>query len=118
MVQAHLVLILISLLIASPSFSADPSGKFTILSMGTKSCGGVVSDFKEDSRGKLSNSIWIAGYLTAINEHVVSKSNIAVGTEPAAWDLWINNYCMANPLDTLSAAAAALVDELSKRRRQ
>ena len=77
-----------------------------------------VSDFKEDSRGKLSNSIWIAGYLTAINEQVVSKSNIALGTEPSAWDLWVNNCCMTNPLETLSAATAALVDELSKRRRQ
>ena len=101
---------------ALPSTAADKAGKFTVLSMGTKSCGEVVADFKEDSRGKLSNSIWVAGYLTAINERVASRSNIAAGTDPEAWNLWINNYCSANPLESLSSATSALVAELSKRR--
>lgn len=116
--RVHLVLTLVFLAIVTPSFGSDSSGKFTILSMGTKSCGEVVSDFKEDGRGKLSNSIWVAGYITAINERLVSKSNIAAGTDPAAWDLWINNYCLTSPLETLSKATSALVDELSKRRQQ
>jgi hypothetical protein len=80
--------------------------------MGTKSCGDVVADFKQDGRGKTYNSVWVAGYLTAINEHVSSKSNVAAGTNPEAWDLWIFNYCSANPLDTLQRAASALLLEL------
>lgn len=104
-------------LTVAPSFGADSSGKFTILSMGNKSCGEVVTDFKEDGRGKLSNSIWVAGYITAINERVVSRSNVAAGTDPQAWDLWINNYCTAKPLERLAGATADLVEELSKRRR-
>lgn len=116
MKRAHLVLTLVLVGIVTPSFGADSLGKFTIMSMGTKSCGEVVSDFKEDGRGKLSNSIWVAGYITAINEQVVSRSNVASGTDPAAWDLWISNYCRTNPLESLSSATAALVNELSKRR--
>lgn len=104
--------------IAVPCFGADSSGKFTILSMGAKSCGEVVADFKEeDGRGKLDNSIWVAGYITAVNERASSRSNVAAGTDPAAWDLWINNYCTAKPLESLARATSALVAELSKRRR-
>ena len=108
----------VALLVAStlPCFAADKNGKFTILSMGTKSCGEVVAQFKEDGQSKLVNSIWVAGYLTAINERVANRSNIAAGTDPEAWNLWINNYCTANPLESLSSATTALVLELSKRR--
>ena len=115
MIRCVVSLLLLSTL-AVPCYAADKSGKFTVFSMGTKSCGEVVADFKENGRGKLSNSIWVAGYLTAVNEHVANRSNIAPGTDPAAWDLWINNYCTANPLESLSSATTALIGELSKRR--
>lgn len=63
----------------------------------------------------MGNSIWVAGYLTAVNERIATRSNVAAGTKPEAWDLWIKNYCAANPLDSLSSATSALTDELSKR---
>ena len=103
--------------VASPCTAAEKDGRYTILSMGTKSCGDVVADFKEGGPGKLSNSIWIAGYLTAVNEHIATRSNIAAGTDAEAWNLWVNNYCSANPLETLASSATALFSELSKRRR-
>ena len=106
---------LVASLFAIPCYAIEKSGKFTSLSMGTKSCGEVVADFKENSLGKMNNSIWIAGYLTAINRHVATRSNIAVGTNPEAWNLWINNYCVANPLENLSSATTLLVTELSNR---
>jgi hypothetical protein len=117
MIYLRYCFVFVWVLIAAPSFGADSSGKFTVLSMGTKSCGEVVADFKEDGRGKFNNSIWVAGYITAVNEHVASRSNITAGTDPAAWDQWINNYCMAKPLESLASATAALVKELSKKRK-
>ncbi|MEJ8836334.1 hypothetical protein [Ramlibacter sp. AN1133] len=113
----HTVVALLISGFAFGAIAADASGRFTILSMGTKSCGEVVGDFKDDGRAKLSNSIWVAGYLTAINEYVVQRSNVAAGTDAAAWDLWIYNYCSANPLDSLSQATSALAKELAKRNR-
>lgn len=109
--------VLLTALIAVSSDAAEKSGKYTILSMGTKSCGEVVADFKADGRDKLNNSIWVAGYLTAINERVASRSNVAAGTDPEAWSLWIHNYCTANPLESLASAATELVAALSARSR-
>ena len=109
-------LVLFAAALAFPSLASGKAVNFTVFSMGTKSCGNVVTDFKENDVGKLTNSIWVAGYITAINERVYKGSNVAAGTNPAAWDLWINNYCSANPLETLSSATTALVVELSKRR--
>lgn len=114
--KRSIAVLLLSGTVAWPCSAVDKNGKFTILSMGTKSCGEYVADFKQDGHAKLSNSVWVAGYLTAINERVASRSNVAAGTDPEAWNLWINNYCVANPLESLSSATSALADELSKRR--
>jgi hypothetical protein len=105
---------LLSVCVAS-AVAADKSGTYTIFSMGTKSCGEVVSQFKEDGQEKWNNSVWIAGYLTAINQYVVKQKKIAAGTEPEGWNLWVNNYCAENPLDSLADAANALVKKLSKK---
>lgn len=95
--------------------AADAKGNFVVISFGTVSCGQVVSDFDTNERQKLLNSVWVGGYLTAINQNVFAGADIAKGTDPAARDLWIYNYCKANPLDNLHQAANALVLELSRR---
>lgn len=97
------------------AFAADKNGKYTVLSFGTKSCGEVLADFKDNGRGKFMNSIWVAGYITAINERVANRSNIAAGTESEAWNLWIYNYCSTYPLDDLATSTGALIAELTKK---
>lgn len=101
--------------LTSPVSALDSKGNFTILSLGTKSCGEFVANFNAGGQLKLNNSIWVAGYLTAVNEYVAKVSNIARGTDPEAWDLWIFNYCSAKPLESLGAATSALAAELKKR---
>lgn len=108
--------ILATLLLANVCVARDVNGEFSILSMGTKSCGKVVSDYNENGYSKLADSVWVAGYLTAYNEYMIGRKNIATETDTAAWDLWIHNYCTANPLDNLAGAASALVTELLKRK--
>lgn len=98
-------------------WAADPTGNFNVLGMGTKSCGDVVSDHQRNDWGKLTNSIWVGGFLTAINAEVHQGFDVAQGTNPAARDLWIFNYCSKNPLDSLYRATAALVVELEARKR-
>lgn len=104
-------------ILSAPAWAADPSGRFNVLSMGAKTCGEVVSDFQKDGVGKLTNSVWVGGYLTAINSEVYSGFDVAKGTDPAARDLWIFNYCSKNPLDSLYRATDALVVELRARAR-
>lgn len=113
--QSSIITSLLGLFFAFSTFAADKNGRYAVLSFGTKSCGEVVIDFKENGRGKITNSIWVAGYITAINERVANRSNIAAGTEPEAWNLWINNYCSANPLESLASSTNALIGELTKR---
>lgn len=99
------------------ALAADAKGNFTVLSMGTKSCGTVVSDYEKDEWPKIVNSVWVGGFLTAINAEVHKGENVAQGTDPAARDLWIYNYCKANPLDTLYRATNELWGELRRRTR-
>jgi hypothetical protein len=110
-----MLVVLVSALISLPCVAKDVNGHYVVLSMGTKTCGEYVSDFKADERGKLDNSIWVAGFLTAYNIYTKGTKNISRNTDPAAWDLWINNYCERNPLDQVADAAVALVKELKSR---
>jgi hypothetical protein len=110
-------LVLACLVSLSSAFAADSQGKFIVLSLGTKSCGQVVTDFEKNDWGKLTNSVWVGGYLTAINSEVFKGEDVAKGTDPAARDLWVYNYCKSNPLESLYRATDALVSELIRRAR-
>jgi len=115
--KASYVLGFMVFILGTPAWTADSSSNFSILSMGTKTCGEVVSDFQKDDIGKLVNSVWVGGYLTAINSKVYRGFDLAKGTDPAARDLWIFNYCSKNPLDSLYRATDALVVEMKARAR-
>lgn len=111
------ILVWMGIILCSTAGASDSSGKFNVLSMGAKSCGQVVSDFKEDGIGKLANSAWVGGYLTAINAEVYRGFDVARGADPAARDLWIFNFCSKKPLDSLYTATDALVVQLKTRTR-
>lgn len=112
----HITIILIMLLLSAPAFAYDSDGSFHIYSLGNSSCGEVVEEYQKDSWGKLNNSIWVGGYLTAINQHVNNGiGDIAKGADPSARDLWIYNYCQDNPLDNLKDAAYSLYRALQKK---
>ena len=105
-----------AVLLAVPSvFAADENGTLIVLGHGNKSCGTVVEDYVEDGTNKSVNSVWVSGYLTAMNEHVYQGKNVAKGTDPAARDLWIHNYCRENPLDNLYKATWELYLALRSR---
>ena len=103
------------LLFVAPARAYDAQGNFQNLGFGTKSCGEIVADFKANERSQLSDSIWVAGFLTAYNYYVHGRLDISRGVDVASRDLWINNYCTAHPLKKLVDAAAAFVTELKGR---
>ena len=62
---------------------------------------------------------WVAGYLSGANEMSQGADFLIerTGTSTAAFEGWIDNYCKANPLDSMAIAAAALKTDLQARSR-
>jgi hypothetical protein len=102
-------------LLALPASAADNEGNFMVLSLGNQSCSKVVAAYPTNGWDKLSFSVWLGGYFSAINEHVFRGSNIAADAEPPTRDLWVYNYCKKNPGDKLGKAASALYRDLLSR---
>jgi hypothetical protein len=63
---------------------------------------------------------WVAGYLSAANNvaFVNDKEDVLKGSDFDGLMAWIDNYCRANPLDTVEKAAVQLLAELIVRSRR
>ena len=62
---------------------------------------------------------WVTGYLSGANEISQGPDFLTerTGTSTSAIEGWIDNYCKANPLDSMAIAAAALKTDLQTRSR-
>lgn len=112
-----LAAVCLAALFAIPVWAADADGRLNVLSMGVKSCTEVVADYQGGGVSKLMNSVWVAGYLTAINSDVFDGFDIAEGMEAEARDAWISRYCAEHPEHTLYHATSVLVVSLQARSR-
>jgi len=85
------------------------------LGAGTFSCGQWVEEREAASRtGYFINAQWVNGYLTGRQDGSFSLTEQQV-SDVAARSVWLDNYCQANPLDELLAAARGLWHELASR---
>lgn len=90
--------------------AVDDQGRLNVHSMGVKSCAKVIDDFQSDGNvAKLLNSVWVAGYLTAINSDVYDGFDVVDGMNAAERDEWLYRYCDKNPQHILYNAASAMV---------
>jgi hypothetical protein len=64
---------------------------------------------------QLMNEGWVQGYITAYNATVLKSGQLTGGTDNEGLWAWIDGYCATHPLDDLSTATYALVEELLKR---
>jgi len=99
---------------------------YTILGFGTKSCGQYVLDYEKASapfdandpaspyrsNAYDSETSWVLGFMSGNN--AATGKNLGESTDTAAINLWLINYCKANPLKAIAAAAEALIIELDK----
>ncbi|QHP70021.1 hypothetical protein EI171_23630 [Bradyrhizobium sp. LCT2] len=60
---------------------------------------------------------WIDGFLSGYNSASSAKDFISPKPESVAYYAWIDNYCIANPLNRVAEAAVGLKAELSARAR-
>lgn len=62
---------------------------------------------------------WVLGFVTAANaytqNHGDSDGNLSKGTDTEGLYAWIDNYCAAHPLNRLSTASTALMNDLLAR---
>jgi hypothetical protein len=102
--------------LVTPALGRDKQGNYTVLGEGTVSCGKWLK-YRQAKSVVASNYVaaWIAGYLSAHNKLLVGVKNIGKDTDTAGRYAWIDNYCRANPLSDIDAAADALIAHLKSR---
>ena len=111
--KCEILLTLCLLLAPRAIFAADAEGEFTVLSMGTQSCSSYQQAFRSGGWNKLLYSVWIGGYLTAVNEYLSLGANVATRMDAEERDQWVFEYCTSNPDDTVQNEASSLLRELS-----
>jgi hypothetical protein len=81
--------------------------QFSMLGMGSSSCGTWVADWREsgDPAMAVAEESWVFGFLSGIG---YSTTNDPLhNMDPDGVVGWFDNYCIANPINTIEQAAAA-----------
>ena len=96
------------------------TGAWGYLNMGygTYGCGKYVAAKQNNSQAHYRQIAWVQGFITGGNaerERNGGNFNIGESLDSASIALWIGNYCRANPLEELTNAADALVEELQNK---
>ncbi len=95
----------------------DSSGHYQIVGYGTESCGTWVEERRDPSKSwsVLADKGWISGFLSAYNVFGPGSGNVRRDTDSDGTSAWIDNYCLAHPLESLSDAVQALVSTLESK---
>lgn len=80
-----------------------------------RSCGAWIKDQQEGNiPGEAANRFWLLGFLSGFA--VGANKDLLRGTDNDSIQLWVDNYCRANPLDDVIAAGHALAVELIRKK--
>jgi hypothetical protein len=91
---------------------------FVTWGAGTKSCGDwTAGHYDPNSLEAVAQNAWLGGFLTAADAYGAPESSAPQQSFNAV-TAWMENYCSANPLDTITTAAIALRIELQRRATQ
>ena len=95
--------------------ATQAAAEYAVEGAGVKNCVSYRSDRKQNGSMHYINLNWSKGFISGINYiHSQTQGNAQLGTglDLDALTLWIDNYCLSHPRDTLADASAALADEL------
>lgn len=105
------------MLLAFVSASATDKLGESFASVMTITCGDYVEARKLPHTLRYAqNSAWIAGYITAYNRLTPDTYSIFGNSNLASVELWLDSWCMANPLRNLPNGMEALIVELYPKR--
>jgi hypothetical protein len=79
--------------------------------MGKVSCGLWTVERTENRQG---SKIWLMGFLSGTV--VATGKDVLDGTDADSLNLWMDNYCKANPLKMVNDGAGVLYNELKKQK--
>lgn len=92
-------------------------GTYSYMGAGAMSCG----EYVKQEALRTDALQWVLGFITAVNVtrafDAKPDENISImnGANVDAIELWLENYCAKNPLDSVTTATIRLVDEALKR---
>ena len=81
---------------------------------GPASCGSWIKERVKDGWPATANTNWLIGYLSGMV--VYSRKDFIKGTDNDSLEAWVDNYCNANPLDSLDDAGIELAIELIRKK--
>jgi hypothetical protein len=84
-----------------------------VMTLGSPSCGQWVRDQSTNGMQAGANRYWLAGYLSGLA--VALQTDSLTTTDSASIELWMDNYCRANPLKGLQDGGVALFRELQQK---
>ena len=109
--------LLFALLIAvlPSSSTATPSRSWsTFEGAGGASCGKWIEARAHQEGDSQVYSQWVVGFLAGVTW--ASEVDLVGGTDISGRDAWLDSYCGAHPLDSISTAAESLANELHHRK--
>jgi hypothetical protein len=104
-----------SLMLLSVLFSSAATAA-AIVVRGGSSCGQWVQERSADGKPGASNEFWLLGYMSGLA--AASGTDALRDTDAAYIELWMDNYCKANPLKRVDDGGDDLFIELKKKTRQ
>lgn len=81
--------------------------------MGETSCGAWRHDLRHDDIRKAAVLNWVLGFLSG--RAMDSGRDVLAMTDQASISAWLDNYCRANPLESVVTASFELERELDRR---
>ena len=103
-------LLLLFFTISTPVMAADSDGQF--VGLGAPSCGEWVEARNENQAQATAFKSWVLGYFTAYNAQTQNVLNILGKTDRESSFLWLDQYCLENPLKLLVSGTILLTTEL------
>jgi hypothetical protein len=88
-------------LVGGAAYALDDNGRYMVVGMGAKSCGSFIEASRNNSKTTyLRFETWLTGYLSAYNRDTSQTYDIRGGSDLDGINVWLENYCRANPLET------------------
>src|ERR1700682_4764160 len=102
----------ISLMLLSVLFYGAATAAAVIV-QGPASCGQWVQNRGSDGMPDTHYKFWLLGYMSGMA--VASRIDILKDIDASSIELWMDNYCMANPLNGIDDGGADLFRELERK---